>query len=107
MSHIANRVDRDKRFDRDFSANIDTLEKHKSLIITELLKFIKSSEVKEEFDAVLAGIKYINSVGINWPELTVIKKSCIVHTNNKLNENFADGKGPGKSATEATGTIRV
>ena len=89
LGNIANRVDRDKRFNRDFSANIDTLENHKSLIITELLKFMKTSEVNEEFDAVLAGIKYINSVGINWPELTVIKKSCMVHTNNKLNEKWS------------------
>ncbi len=69
------------------------LYENKDAIITYLLKLIKTPDLHHKKDYVKNVVNMLRKLETDWPELAIIEKSI----NSGLNENFADGKGPGRA----------
>lgn len=107
LHKISLRIERADADGEDPETTRSILTDHKELILKELLSWIKLCEYKEDIYEVIKAIKYVNSIGIDWPEFETIKKGCksiaaSAPSNpfqlgyHEINENFADGKGPGR-----------
>lgn len=76
---------------------IETVNGRKTEIVKYLLGLLKNDTMT------MANVKYmalpsiraLKMLGINWPELSIIKKALDTGDDD-LDENFADGKGPGR-----------
>jgi len=100
LSGIISRFDRDTRHNRDTSIYTDTLVKNKTLIIRKLLECIKEADSQTSFKLVAYAVsQLVNVLHINWPELTIILKSCQANIDklpddhpmdDDLDENVAD-----------------
>jgi hypothetical protein len=92
LSSIANRFDRDTRFNRDTSIYSDTLNKHRRMVIQQLLMRIRNAEnSRTEFEVIASTISSIvKHMRINWPEFNVILQSCKAHMSSLPNDNPYD-----------------
>jgi hypothetical protein len=80
LRNIANRAERDARFDRDTAMYYDIVMKHKTLIIRELLTRMKESESRTEFEVIQDAVAYVvNKLKIHWREFDLIHQSCKAH----------------------------
>ena len=80
----------------EIAATSRAMQEHKHGIIKQLLTFIKDpANANEDINYyIYSAITGLRGIGINWPELKVIENSVLTDTD--LDENFADGKGPGR-----------
>lgn len=70
----------------------DLLDENRDAIIKYILKLMASHQAAHKENYLEDVVSMLRKLEIDWPELAVIEKSIAAD----INENFADGKGPGR-----------
>lgn len=70
----------------------DLLDENKNAIVTYVLRLIRTNQARHKENYLEDVVSMLRKLEIDWPELAVIEKSIAAD----MNENFADGKGPGR-----------
>lgn len=70
----------------------DLLDENKNAIVTYVLRLIRTNQARHKENYLEDVVSMLRKLEIDWPELAVIEKSIA----SGINENFADGKGPGR-----------
>lgn len=70
----------------------DLLDENKDAVIKYVLKLMASHQTHHKENYLEDVVGMLRKLGIDWAELAVIEKSIAAD----MNENFADGKGPGR-----------